>query len=233
MPSPKPWMHVKTMTADPDTADALGRRGVAALGRRLEPAQCRELRALFGEDRLFRSRITMQRHGFGRGEYKYFAYPLPAPVQALREALYEQLAPLAGRVSGRAYPKALPDFLAECHAQGQRRPTPLLLRYVPGDYNCLHQDLYGALHFPLQVVLMLSEPGREFTGGEFVTRDSRSSHDEVAVHPLAQGEALALCTSRFSAPSARGRVRAELRHGVSPLRSGERYVLGLIFHDAT
>jgi hypothetical protein len=220
------------MTDSNDAATSIARYGVAPLGLRLTPQQCVDLRGMFGDSRRFRSHIWMMRHGFGRGEYKYFSYPLPPLVQSLRQSLYRELVPLARNWLGRDYPDELSVFLDECHAQQQRRPTPLLLRYTPGDYNCLHQDLYGALYFPLQVILLLSEPGREFTGGEFVTRESRSSHDEMAVHTLALGEALAFATSRRTAPSARGPVRAELRHGVSPLRTGERYVLGIIFHDA-
>lgn len=215
---------------DPQALALLGRARIARL---LTPAQCRELRALYTEDRLFRSRVVMSRHGFGRGEYKYFAYPLPPLVQQLRESLYRRLVAQARAWTGRDYPSELARFLDECHALGQRRPTPLLLRYVPGDYNCLHQDLYGALYFPLQVAVLLSCPEREFTGGEFVTRASRNARHEVEVHALAQGDALALTTRDWPAPSTRGHARTELRHGVSALRSGERYVLGLIFHDAT
>lgn len=220
---------------DPQAPDphSMAHCGSARIGRLLTAAQCRELRSLYGEDRPFRSRVVMARHGFGRGEYKYFAYPLPPLVQSLRETLYRRLVDQARAWSGRDYPPELADFLRECHAAGQRRPTPLLLRYVPGDFNCLHQDLYGALYFPLQVAVLLSCPEREFTGGEMVTRASRNGQHEVRVHALAQGDALVLTTRDWPAPSARGRARTELRHGVSTLRSGERHVLGLVFHDAT
>lgn len=225
--------HDIVMTNDNEIAASMRRCGVAPLGQRLTQLQCRDIRAMFDDDRLFRSRISMARHGFGQGEYKYFAYPLPPLVQSLRESFYSELVPLTDGWGSHRYPFALLDFLSECHALAQRRPTPLLLRYVPGDYNCLHQDLYGALHFPMQVVVLLSEPGSEFTGGEFVTRESRSSHDEVAVHALEQGEAMAFASSNWHARTPRGAVKAELRHGVSPLRTGERYALGIIFHDAT
>jgi hypothetical protein len=219
--------------------EELDRHGAAATGAPLlAPADCAALAALYGREEGFRSRIVMARHGFGRGEYKYFAEPLPPLVAALREALYPRLAPVANRWAEalgdtRRYPPGLDGFRAECHAAGQTRPTPLLLRYGPGDYNCLHQDLYGALAFPLQVAILLSAPGRDFTGGEFVLTEQRPRMQSRAeVVPLAQGEGVVFAVNHRSVAGARGPYRVAMRHGVSRIRGGERFTLGVIFHDA-
>jgi hypothetical protein len=204
----------------------------------LEAAICRELTALYDDDARFRSRVVMQRHNFGRGEYKYLAYPLPEPVAAVRAALYPPLAAIANAwraALGEAarFPPALDEFLAECHAAGQTRPTPLLLRYGEGDYNCLHQDLYGNLVFPLQLTVLLSEPGRDFTGGEFVLVEQRPrAQSRPVVVPLAQGEAVIFPVHHRPVQGARGPHRVTMRHGVSQVRNGRRHTLGVIFHDA-
>ncbi|WP_235907578.1 2OG-Fe(II) oxygenase [Siccirubricoccus phaeus] len=222
----------------PRLTEELDHYGAAALGPLLRPAECAELAALYGREEGFRSRIVMARHGFGRGEYKYFAAPLPGLVATLREALYRRLAPLANAWAGRLgearrYPPDLADFLAECHAAGQCRPTPLLLRYGAGDYNCLHQDLYGPLVFPLQVAVLLSAPGQDFAGGEFVLTEQRPRMQSRAeVVPLSQGEAVAFAVHHRPVQGTRGTYRVTLRHGVSRLRAGQRFTLGLIFHDA-
>ena len=180
----------------------------------------------------------MARHGFGKGEYKYFSYPLPEPVADLRASLYPRLAPIANRWNERMgievrYPARHADFLDRCHEAGQLRPTPLLLQYGPGDYNCLHQDLYGELAFPLQVAILLSEPGRDFTGGEFVLTEQRPRMQSRAeVVPLRQGDGVAFAVHHRPVAGTRGNYRVNLRHGVSRVRSGRRHTLGLIFHDA-
>jgi hypothetical protein len=212
--------------------------GAATIPALLDPAECAALRTCYDVEGLFRSRIVMARHGFGQGEYQYFAYPLPDAVQALRAALYPALAPIANRwhealgLEAR-FPGALAAFLARCHAAGQRRATPLLLRYEAGDYNCLHQDLYGEHVFPLQVAVLLSVPGTEFTGGEFVLteqRPRRQSRPQVV--PLAQGDAVVFAVHHRPAPAARVVSKVTMRHGVSRIRSGQRFALGVIFHDA-
>lgn len=186
----------------------------------------------------FRSHVVMGRHGYGQGEYKYFADPLPEPVASLRPALYARLAPLANRWSaalglGARYPADHAEFRARCHAAGQTRPTPLLLRYGPGDYNRLHQDLYGEHVFPIQVAVLLSEPGRDFTGGEFVLTEQRARMQSRAeVVDLRQGDAVIFAVRERPVPSPRGHARAAMRHGVSQVRSGSRHTLGVIFHDA-
>lgn len=217
---------------------ALDARGYATLPDALAPAQCRDLAALYAEETAFRSRIVMARHGFGRGEYKYLRYPLPPPVEALRQAAYPPLAAVAnrwGEALGDAerFPPTLDAYLAECHAAGQTRPTPLLLKYGAGDYNCLHQDLYGERVFPLQMTVLLSHP-RDFTGGEFLLVEQRPRRQSKAeVVPLDQGEAVIFAVHRRPVRGARGfYYRVSLRHGVSRLRSGERVTLGVIFHDA-
>ncbi|MFN3514078.1 MAG: 2OG-Fe(II) oxygenase [Phenylobacterium sp.] len=216
----------------------LDARGCAMLPGLLTPAECQAIAGLYTAETGFRSRVVMARHGFGRGEYRYFDYPLPATVAALRAGLYPRLVPLANRwtaLMGMAirYPADHAEFLARCHAAGQVRPTPLLLQYGPGDYNCLHQDLYGEHVFPLQAVVLLSEPGRDFTGGEFVLTEQRprmQSRAEVA--PLRQGDALVFAVAQRPVQGARGPYRVVMRHGVSEVRSGARHTLGVIFHDA-
>ena len=216
---------------------SLDERGYAMLPALLSPGECRALAALYADESAFRSRVVMQRHGFGRGEYKYLRYPLPAPVAALRHALYPLLALVANRwrealrEAGR-FPARLDEFLAECHAAGQTRPTPLILRYAAGDYNCLHQDLYGALVFPLQLTILLSDPA-DFAGGEFLLVEQRprmQSKGEVV--PLRQGEAVVFAVNHRPVRGTRGFYRVNQRHGVSRLRAGERTTLGIIFHDA-
>ncbi len=216
----------------------LDERGNAVLVRLLTPAQCQALRAGYSDDGQFRSRVVMARHGFGSGEYKYFAYPLPPLIAALRATLYSRLAPVANhwnRVLGSAlrFPDTHAAFLAQCHAAGQRRPTPLLLQYDPGDYNCLHQDLYGAHVFPLQVTLLLAEPGRDFEGGEFALTEQRPRMQSlVEVVPLREGDAVVFAVHHRPIQGARGAYRVNLRHGVSRIRTGHRHTLGIIFHDA-
>ena len=211
---------------------------MAPLGPVLTPEECRALAALYDQETPFRSRVAMARHGFGRGEYKYFAAPLPDAVQALREALYPRLAPVANRWHAglglpARFPEAHAEFLARCHAAGQARPTPLLLRYGPGDYNCLHQDLYGEQVFPLQVVFLLSDPGAEFSGGELVLTEQRPRMQSRAeVVPLRQGEAAAFAVRHRPVQGTRGPYRVAMRHGVSRVRGGRRHTLGIIFHDA-
>lgn len=213
-------------------------RGCAVLPRLLAPAECRSLADLYREEDRFRSRIVMDRHGFGRGEYKYFNYPLPEPVRELRVALYRYLAPIANewnrRLADKArYPPDLAAFLAQCHAAGQIRPTPLLLQYGPQDYNCLHQDLYGERVFPLQLTLLLSQPGRDFTGGEFVLTEQRPRRQSrVEVVPLTQGDGVVFAVHHRPVSGSRGQYRVNLRHGVSRVLSGQRHTLGVIFHDA-
>ncbi|WP_236173419.1 2OG-Fe(II) oxygenase [Pseudomonas pseudonitroreducens] len=204
----------------------------------LDRAQCEMLRALYEQDAPFRSRVVMARHNFGLGEYRYFAYPLPALLQSLREAFYPPLRAIANSWhermgTGIHYPPEHADYLAQCHAAGQRRPTPLLLRYRAGDYNCLHQDLYGELAFPLQVAILLSRPGEEFEGGELVLTEQRPRmQSRASVVPLQQGDAVVFAVAQRPVRGARGYHRVSLRHGVSRLHTGERFTLGLIFHDA-
>jgi hypothetical protein len=225
--------------ADWDTALAvLDERGHAVLPGVLDPAECRGLAALYDEDAAFRSRIVMARHNFGRGEYKYLRYPLPPLVAQAREALYQRLATLANRWHERLrleprFPTTLAAYLDRCHAAGQVRPTPLILKYETGDYNCLHQDLYGELVFPMQATMLLSDPSRDFAGGEFLLVEQRprlQSKGEVV--PLGQGDAVIFAVNHRPVAGARGFYRATLRHGVSRLRSGQRFTLGIIFHDA-
>src|SRR5277367_5414646 len=216
----------------------LDAQGCAVLKSLLAPEECRALAALYGDDVHFRSRIVMGRHGFGRGEYKYFSYPLPDLIAQLRPALYARLQNIANRWNEAMgidirYPPSHAAFLKRCHAAGQNRPTPLLLQYGAGDYNCLHQDLYGEHVFPLQVAILLSEPGRDFTGGEFVLTEQRprmQSRPEVV--PLRQGDAVAFAVHHRPVQGTRGFYRVNLRHGVSRIRSGHRHTLGVIFHDA-
>ena len=223
----------------PGIHDALDTEGHAVLPGLLSPDESQALAALYDEAGRFRSRVVMARHGFGQGEYQYFAYPLPEPVAALRQALYPRLAPLANRwneVMGLdvLYPADHAAYLARCHAAGQTRPTPLLLRYGPGDYNCLHQDLYGEQVFPLQVAVLLSEPGRDFSGGEFVLTEQRPRmQSRPMVVPLRQGDAVVFAVHHRPVNGTRGPYRVQLRHGVSRVHAGQRHTLGVIFHDAT
>ena len=208
--------------------------GSAIIEGLYSPAQCRTVAALYEDGGAFRSRVVMASHGFGRGEYKYFAYPLPDLIAQTREDLYPGLAAIANRWNPAArFPSDLAKFLRRCHAAGQRRPTPLLLRYEKGDYNCLHQDLYGENVFPLQLTVLLSEPGRDFTGGEFVITEQRPRMQSRAeVVPLRQGDAVVFAVNERPVGGTRGTYRVRLRHGVSRLRSGRRYTAGIIFHDA-
>ncbi|MDQ7248602.1 2OG-Fe(II) oxygenase [Dongia sedimenti] len=221
----------------PEITTALDAHGSATTGPILTPQECVSLAALYAEDAPFRSRVVMARHGFGSGEYKYFASPLPEVIGALRQALYPPLAETANRwqakLGGKPYPAALGDYLELCHAAGQERPTPLLLKYETGDYNCLHQDLYGELAFPLQATILLSAPEQDFTGGEFLLTEQRprmQSRGEVVT--LQQGEAVIFAVNQRPVEGKRGTYRVTLRHGVSRLKSGRRFSLGIIFHDA-
>ena len=218
--------------------EELDRQGSAVIERLLTVAECRELAALYDVERLFRSRVIMSRYGFGSGEYKYFAYPLPAVVAELRAALYSPLADLANRWNiqlriDAVYPRCHAAFLEQCRASGQIRPTPLLLRYGEGDFNCLHQDLYGDRAFPLQVAILLAEPGFDFSGGEFVLTEQRPRMQSRAeVVPLQQGDAVIFAVHHRPVKGTRGAYRVAMRHGVSRVRSGHRCTLGVIFHDA-
>jgi hypothetical protein len=216
----------------------LDERGFATIPGLLAPADCRGLAALYDDETAFRNRVVMARHGFGRGEYKYLRYPLPPIVEALRQAIYAPLAPIANRwrqalkQAGR-FPDALDDYLAQCHGAGQTRPTPLILKYAAGDYNCLHQDLYGDQIFPLQLTVLLSDPAVDFSGGEFVLVEQRPRRQSKAeVVPLGQGEAVIFAVHHRPMLGTRGVYRVNQRHGVSRIRSGERCTLGIIFHDA-
>ncbi|MCP3471176.1 2OG-Fe(II) oxygenase [Bradyrhizobium sp. CCGUVB1N3] len=219
-------------------AGELDAQGCAILKSLLTPEECRAIAALYPDDANFRSRIVMGRHGFGRGEYKYFSYPLPALIAETRPALYAHLHGIANRWNEGMgidirYPARHDAFLKRCHEAGQSRPTPLLLQYEAGDYNCLHQDLYGEHVFPIQVAILLSEPGRDFTGGEFVLTEQRPRMQSRAeVVPLAQGDAVAFAVHHRPVQGTRGTYRVNLRHGVSRIRSGRRHTLGVIFHDA-
>ncbi len=212
--------------------------GCAVIPGLLPHADCMAAAALYNRPALFRSRVLMQQHGFGRGEYQYFAYPLPAPLAALRTALYPPLAGIANRWHAllgidTRFPPEHADYLARCHAAGQLKPTPLLLRYREGDYNCLHQDLYGELVFPLQLAVLLSTPGSDFEGGEFVLTEQRPRMQSRAeVVPLGQGDAVVFPVNHRPVNGTRGVYRVAMRHGVSRLRSGARHTLGIIFHDA-
>jgi uncharacterized protein len=216
----------------------LDARGNAVLDRLLSSEECRALAALYSDPARFRSRIVMARHGFGRGEYQYFCYPLPDLVAGLRTQLYPRLVPTADRWNAALnievrYPAEHSVFLARCHRAGQRKPTPLLLQYGEDDYNCLHQDVYGEHVFPLQVAILLSQPGNDFTGGEFVMTEQRPRMQSRAdVVPLGQGDAVIFTVRQRPVQGSRGVYRVNLRHGVSRIRSGRRHTLGIIFHDA-
>lgn len=222
----------------PAIADTLSLRGHAVIEGLITPAHCRALAALYAEPARFRSRIVMQRHGFGQGQYQYFNYPLPPLVAQLRARLYPALVGVANtwnEAMGMAvrFPPTHDEFLARCHAAGQTRPTPLLLQYGPGDYNCLHQDLYGEHVFPIQVAVLLSQPDVDFTGGEFVLTEQRPRMQSRAeVVPLTQGDAVAFAVHHRPVQGSRGFYRVNMRHGVSTVRSGQRHTLGIIFHDA-
>ena len=216
----------------------IDRHGWATTGPLLTTEECKALADGYDDDALFRSRVIMARHGFGQGEYRYFAYPLPSLVAELRTALYERLVALAnGWRDALGIPDPFPmthdDYLARCHEAGQVRPTPLVLRYGPGDFNCLHQDLYGDLVFPLQAAFLLSKPGEDFTGGELVLTEQRPRmQSRVQVVPLQAGEAVVFAVNHRPVQGARGTYRVAMRHGVSPLREGRRHTLGIILHDA-
>jgi len=218
--------------------EALDARGCATTGPLLTARECAALAGSYDDDAAFRSRVVMARHGFGSGEYKYFAYPLPAAVATLREALYPRLAPIANRWAEALgertrFPPTLAAMLARCHEAGQRRPTPLLLRYREGDFNCLHRDLYGPQVFPLQLTILLDRPGEDFDGGEFVLVEQRPRmQSRVEVVRLARGEGVIFAVNQRPVRGTRGVYRVALRHGVSSLRRGERRTLGIIFHDA-
>jgi len=222
----------------PGIEEQLDAWGHATTGPLLTPAEAQEARGWYDDAGRFRSRIVMRRHGFGEGEYQYFANPLPELVLDLRRLVYPKLAGIANRWQEalglpQRFPASLDAYLAACHAAGQRRPTPLLLKYGAGDYNRLHQDLYGALHFPLQMAILLSAPGADFAGGEFVLTEQRPrSQSRADVVPLGQGEAVIFAVNQRPAAGARGFYRLSMRHGVSRIRAGERYTLGIIFHDA-
>ena len=226
------------MTDSSIDSAALSARGFTIVPGLVPPSECRALAALWPDQARFRKHIVMQRHGYGQGEYQYFTYPLPDPVQKLRETLYPALASVANEwnaMLGREqrFPATLDGWLRHCHDGGQKRPTPLLLRYGVGDYNCLHRDLYGELVFPLQAVVLLNAPGRDFDGGEFMLVEQRpraQSRGEVV--PLAQGDAVIFAVNERPAKGSRGYHRSAMRHGVSSLRRGERFTLGIIFHDA-
>jgi hypothetical protein len=213
--------------------------GHAVLPRLLTQEECAHIAALYADERHFRSHVIMSRHGFGKGEYRYFDYPLPAPLGGFRNALYPRLAVVANEWNARLgigtrFPDDHARFLKICHDAGQTRPTPLLLQYTAGDFNCLHQDLYGEIAFPLQVAILLSEPGRDFTGGEFALTEQRPRmQSRVAVVPLRQGDGVAFAVHHRPVQGSKGIYRVNLRHGVSRVHSGLRHTVGIIFHDAT
>jgi hypothetical protein len=219
-------------------ASELDEHGCAITGTLLSREACVQLTRSYDDEARFRSRIVMARHGFGQGEYKYFAAPLPSAVARLRGSFYAPLAEIANRWNGQLgatprFPGTLDEFLARCHRAGQTKPTPLLLKYGPGDYNCLHQDLYGEHVFPLQLAILLSDPGEDFTGGEFVLTEQRPRRQSrVEVVPLRQGDGVIFPVHHRPVAGARGAYRVTMRHGVSRLRSGRRMTLGIIFHDA-
>ena len=229
LPSERRW---------PELLAGLDQRGYAVIPGVLNQRECRGVTALYEDEPAFRSRVVMARHNFGRGEYKYLRYPLPPLVAELRDALYPGLAPFANRWHERLrlkprFPATLEAYLKRCHAAGQQRPTPLILKYEAGDYNCLHQDLYGELVFPIQATVLLSKPGEDFTGGEFLLVEQRprmQSKGEVV--PLNQGDAVLFAVNYRPVAGTRGDYRVVMRHGVSRLRSGHRFTLGIIFHDA-
>ncbi|MGV8995593.1 MAG: 2OG-Fe(II) oxygenase [Parvibaculaceae bacterium] len=222
----------------PALATELNSSGYAILPKLLSPDECRSVSEIYPDESYFRSHVIMARHGFGKGEYRYFKYPLPDLIGGLRTALYPHLADVANAWNGRMgiaghYPAGHAAFLQQCHEAGQVRPTPLLLKYVPGDFNCLHQDLYGDLVFPIQIAILLSEPDRDFMGGEFVLTEQRPRmQSRVEVVPLRQGDAVVFAVHNRPVRGSKGDYRVNLRHGVSRLRSGLRHTVGIIFHDA-
>ncbi len=217
---------------------SLDEGGNAVLPRLLTSPQCRQIADMYSHEEGYRIKIVMARHGFGAGEYKYFAYPLPPLLEGLRHSLYYRLVPIANRWNRQlgidvSYPSTLTEFLERCHHAGQTRPTPLILRYGEGDYNCLHQDLYGEHVFPLQVAVLLSRPGEDFAGGEFVMTESRPGSQRAEVVSLSQGDAVVFTVNQRPTAGKRGTSRAvAMRHGVSRIRSGQRHTVGLIFHDS-
>lgn len=216
----------------------IDQRGWATTGPLLNANERQALIGGYGEDELYRSTVVMARHGFGQGEYRYFTYPLPSLVQQLRSALYTRMVPIANRWRealgmAKSFPASFEEYILHCHAAGQVKPTPLILRYGPGDYNCLHQDLYGELNFPLQAAILLSEPGTDFHGGELVLTEQRPRmQSRVQVVPLEAGEAVIFAVNHRPVQGSRGTYRVAMRHGVSPLRDGRRHTLGIILHDA-
>ena len=238
---PLPGQGIEARVAGLDAtaiAAALDADGHAVIPGLLRADECRALAALYDAEDGFRSRVVMARHGYGRGEYRYFSYPLPDIVASLRGSFYPLLAPVADRWHQAMkletrFPPTHGEFLRRCHGAGQTRPTPLLLRYGPGDYNCLHQDLYGAHVFPLQIAFLLSDPARDFEGGEFVLTEQRPRmQSRVQVVPLTQGDGVVFAVNQRPLQGARGAYRVVMRHGVSRLRAGHRHTLGVIFHDA-
>ena len=231
-------MRLPSDRALPDLLTGLDERGYAVVPGLLSRRECHEVAALYDDEAAFRSRVVMARHNFGRGEYKYLRYPLPPLVAELRDALYPVVAPIANHWHERLhhearFPATLDAYLQRCHAAGQQRPTPLILKYEAGDYNCLHQDLYGELVFPIQATVLLSKPGEDFAGGEFLLVERRprmQSKGEVV--PLGQGDAVLFAVNYRPVAGTRGDYRVTMRHGVSRLRSGQRFTLGVIFHDA-
>lgn len=236
-PSPMKIADDASRIASREVRENLWANGFGRLGKLFGQGECEELRSLYERPELFRSRIDMARFRFGKGEYQYFAYPLPPVVEELRKTLYQPLSPIANEwmealgLAGE-FPAEFGDFVKKCHAHGQKRPTPLVLRYRAGDYNCLHQDVYGEIVFPFQVIVALSRPEEEFTGGELLLVEQRPRAQSVGhVVRLAQGEAAVITTRYRPAKGARGFYRTNFRHGVSEILSGERYTLGMIFHD--
>jgi uncharacterized protein len=221
-----------------DVGQNLDQHGSAMIQGLLSPQECNALGGLYSRDELYRSRVVMARHGFGRGEYKYFGYPLPDLIGTLRRSVYPHLVPVANRWNTLMhidvrYPTQHAEFIRRCHDAGQTRPTPLILQYAKDDYNCLHQDLYGEHVFPLQLAVLLSEPGQDFTGGEFVLTEQRPRmQSRVEVMPLRKGDAVVFAVHHRPVQGTRGSYRVNMRHGVSRLLSGHRHTLGVIFHDA-
>jgi hypothetical protein len=230
-------MTVEDITWDQVSHD-LDAEGSAIIKGILSPDECDEIRALYQERKLFRSEVIMERHGFGRGEYRYFKYPLPDLISTLRTALYPHLVPIANRWNNAMgvdirFPSTHAQYIRRCHQAGQNKPTPLILKYEKDDYNCLHQDLYGEHVFPLQVAILLSEPDRDFTGGEFVMTEQRPRmQSRPIVVPLRKGDGVVFAVNHRPVQGKKSIYRVNLRHGVSRLRSGSRHTLGIIFHDA-